>query len=46
METIQRNYPEIHPNNIEMEIPAWRNLKLNDYENQLKFPLLHHSDKS
>ncbi|KAI8099006.1 SGNH hydrolase [Halteromyces radiatus] len=44
METIQSRFPEIDPNNIEMEIPGWRDLPLENYEQVLQFPLLKKMD--
>lgn len=41
METIQAHYPEVHPNNIEMELPAWRDLAaVKNLDHALAFPLL------
>jgi hypothetical protein len=41
METIQTHYPEVYPNNIEMELPAWRDLAdVKNLDQALAFPLL------
>lgn len=40
METIRDKFPEIHPDNIEMELPGFRDLKRENYDDSLQFPLL------
>ncbi|KAI8068632.1 SGNH hydrolase-type esterase domain-containing protein [Gongronella butleri] len=41
METIAEHYPEIHPDSLQLEIPGWREVKTDAYEDQLVFPVLH-----
>ncbi|CDS13695.1 hypothetical protein LRAMOSA05869 [Lichtheimia ramosa] len=40
LKMIKEHFNDIHPDNLGMEIPWWRDLSRTDYEQELQFPLL------
>ncbi|KAI9495538.1 GDSL Lipase/Acylhydrolase [Zychaea mexicana] len=40
IETIKRHFPEIHPDNLEMELPGFRDLPRENFDDLLQFRLL------
>ncbi|KAI9252423.1 SGNH hydrolase [Phascolomyces articulosus] len=40
IQTIQHHFPDIHPDNLEMELPGFRDLPRENFEESLQFPLL------